>query len=221
MVFSECFFSFLLSFHLPACSWRIRLVRLPLRASAWECQLIGPGSQVYNLNFLKARCLLGLELIFMIYRQISDHQSWKSRKDSVDILHPLTSMSEGIAPREDEKCLGQTQSQDPPGLWGSVFNFLCCLSSSAFLPLQRQYRCCDQRPSNAGGVIEVCVFENVCVLVQKEKKRKEVLLKTNRNHSPAHRVRKEACYSMWESTFKALMLAISDLQASPGRKGWK
>lgn len=61
----------------------------------------------------------------------SDHQSWKSLKDTVDIFHSLTSMPEKMCfmfrPRPAAKLL-------PAGPWASAFNFLCRLSFSAFPP---------------------------------------------------------------------------------------
>lgn len=141
-------------------------------SARWH-QLIGLGRQIYISVSLKPGVPLSHTHFYGLQADTSGHQSWKSLRDSVDIFHSSTSMPEKMCnvprPRPAAKLL--------PGPWPSAFNFLCRVSFCAFLPpLPRSLTAlsgvilwCDQAPSNAERVGEVCVFENMCVVAQKGK----------------------------------------------------
>lgn len=104
----------------------------------------------------------------------SDHQSWKSLKDTVDIFHSLTSMPEKMCfmfrPRPAAKLLPAG-----PELLHSTSSVGCLSLPSRHLcqgpsqPCPGVIQCSDLAPGKAERVSEVSVFENVCVVAQKGK----------------------------------------------------
>lgn len=92
---------FFLSFHLSRCA--LRLSHSGLLASERLFQghhLMGLGNQVYNLSFLKAPVFLRFS--FMLCRQTSGHQSWRSLDKSAGIAQSSAGMpGEGVMPGQD------------------------------------------------------------------------------------------------------------------------
>lgn len=158
-------FSFFLS---SLCTLRLQT---ELLASESLCQVTSAywmGSQICNRNFLQGWCPFGVRLTFMVYRQMSAHQSWKSLKASGRGSSSHLACQRALYPEK----VWHAQARPGAKSLAGPFKFFL-VSFSAFPPLTSLSRPCPEliqvvwpEPVTLRESVRSVIIENVCVVAQ-------------------------------------------------------
>lgn len=168
------------------------LCQVALRVSARWRQLNGPESQVCNCSFLESWCFCGLRLSFVIYRQISDHQSRNHSKSLWIVSTPwracLWEWHPGKVWRAQD--FGSRIPEAWPELLHStsftVFPLLPPLPGPLMAPCRGDISGMTKGQTMLKSWWSLCLWKCVCSC----SKVKKMLREINYDHPPAHWMRK-------------------------------